>query len=151
MRMLMPALETLATDYAARARIIIVYTLEAHAQDEWPISSGRWNPGRRAVIYRQPRTLAERLALVRDFVRAYSPSIPIVVDTITNAFERTYASWPLRIFVLHRARLAFIANATHWLPDVRAAVDACLSSPAPAPSPSSAASASSSSCSSLVS
>jgi hypothetical protein len=126
MRLLLPALHELAHHYGSVAQFSIVYTMEAHAQDQWPISSGRWNNGRGPVIYDQPKSLEERLAVVTDFCSVFQPTIPIIVDTMSNEFERAYASWPLRLYVLHQGKMAFIAGANDWLPELSEAINKCI-------------------------
>lgn len=54
------------------------------------------------------------MRIVTDFVSVFQPSLPVIVDTMTNAFERAFASWPLRIYVLHRGRAVYIASANDW-------------------------------------
>lgn len=95
----MPLLLKLAEKYAGRVDFAFVYITEAHAQDEWPIGS----------VYsskNQPKTLEERLALADSLLGTHS--LPTFVDTMENAFEAQYASWPLRFFVLN-------AGQVHWV------------------------------------
>lgn len=68
--------------------MFILYITEAHASDEWPIGS-RYN-------YKQPQTVQERSEIARDFVRGFGVRLPVFVDDVDNAFETTYAAWPLR-------------------------------------------------------
>jgi len=62
-----PAFHSLADELAGRAGILAVYITEAHATDEWPISSSRYSPGGRVVALAQPRTDAARCAAARGF------------------------------------------------------------------------------------
>lgn len=48
-----------------KALVVCMYILEAHAQDEWPIRSGRANGGRGPVQITQPSTNKERMAVAR--------------------------------------------------------------------------------------
>ena len=112
-----------AAAYGARAQLAVVYIEEAHATDEWPISSCRLSRkglggaagggGRNAgapVLYAQQKTIGDRLAAARDFVRDYdvplqpeaepaAPGVLFVADEIVNGFETAYAAWPLRWYV----------------------------------------------------
>ncbi len=48
-----------------RAAFLMVYIAEAHAADEWPISSARFNEGRGAVNIRQHKSNEERIAAAK--------------------------------------------------------------------------------------
>jgi hypothetical protein len=50
---------------------MMVYIQEAHAQDEWPISSGRYVPNGKPVIVNQPKSSTERINVCRDFMETY--------------------------------------------------------------------------------
>lgn len=104
-----------------------VYIAEAHATDEWPIDSARFNGSRGPVRIAQTTTLERRqeaaAAFARDFA-VLNPSLPslqqqdkatidgddddwisIMVDSPETGelFEKSFASWPIRFFVLQRA------------------------------------------------
>lgn len=101
----MPQLSTLYHTYSASMNFLFIYILEAHAQDEWPISSARWSPTQLPVQYNQTRTIAERMAVAKDFARDFNVQMPIVLDNPeTNLFERLYAPWPVRIYVVDKDR-----------------------------------------------
>ena len=86
----------MARRYGDRARFLTVYIKEAHAQDEWQMASNE----KENVCYRQPRTLAERVAIANDFVRRFHYDIPMVVDPIENPANQAYAGWPERLYVI---------------------------------------------------
>eukprot|EP00946_MAST-07B_sp_MAST-7B-sp1_P001952 g1952.t1 len=73
----------------------MVYIEEAHATDEWPISSGRY--AKAPVNIRQPRTTAERIKVAREFLNDYSINadsrMKCVVDIpeMGNPFEKAFA------------------------------------------------------------
>jgi hypothetical protein len=69
--------------------IVLVYEEEAHAADEWPISSARdAAPGREGipVSIRQHRSQEEREEAARDMVKAYQ--VPPGVIVVTDALRR---------------------------------------------------------------
>lgn len=51
---------------------LTVYIAEAHATDEWPIGS--------RFKYTQPRTIAQRVAIAREFMQQTNYMLPTVVD-----------------------------------------------------------------------
>jgi len=85
-------------------RFVMVYVAEAHAEDEWPISSARYNAGRGPVRVTQPRTGAERRALAERFQRDFDPAGDVFDDVLVDdveagdEFERAFAPWPFRFF-----------------------------------------------------
>lgn len=112
-------------------RLVIVYIEEAHASDEWPISSSRANPCGGVVDVAQPKTEAERCAVASHFRDLFELGrIPMVIDTMNNAYAQLYAPWPLRFHVVDRdGRLALVTepvNARFDFSQVRDALLACL-------------------------
>ena len=63
------------------------------------------------VVVDQPKTLDARLGLARRFKADYGIESPLLVDNPADeAFERLYAPWPLRLYVVRGAELAWIAE-----------------------------------------
>jgi hypothetical protein len=52
------------------------------------------------VCYAQPHSLAERLAIARDFVTRNDYRIPMLVDGMDNECDTLYAGWPERLYVI---------------------------------------------------
>jgi hypothetical protein len=95
--------------------VVLVYIAEAHATDEWPISSARFNAGRGAVHVSQPRADADRCALARAFAADFGlADVPMLVDAAqgeqAEAYECAYAPWPLRFHGVVGARLGYVAH-----------------------------------------
>jgi type I thyroxine 5'-deiodinase len=88
--------------YCDKADFLTVYILEAHAQDEWPISSARWSATGAAIKFEQHKTIEDRKQVAQQFAQDYAWRWPVVLDTMDNLFEKSYASWPIRFFVLER-------------------------------------------------
>lgn len=96
-------MESLAREFQHQASFKVVYCAEAHASDVWPISSGRYHDNE-PVSITAPRTNEERCSIAAQFKERYKLSglLPILVDPIDDRFERAYAVWPLRFFVLQQ-------------------------------------------------
>lgn len=77
-----------------------VYITEAHAADEWPV-------GKTISFCNQPKTNEARLKLANDLVEQLECKIPMVVDTISNAFEDKFACWPFRFYAVRNGKLCF--------------------------------------------
>lgn len=94
-----------------------VYIAEAHAQDKWPISSPRYNGNRGPVRVEEARSNEDRCRLAAAFARNYSYSVPMVVDPVMledgapgEGFEKRFAPWPIRFYVVENSRMAYIAQ-----------------------------------------
>ena len=101
LRAIMYHLNELYHRYCDEMNFCFVYILEAHAEDEWPISSARWCPNQRPVRYNQTRTIDERLNVAKDFISNFNVRMPVLIDRPEeNLFEQLYAPWPVRIYLL---------------------------------------------------
>ena len=74
---MVPSIRSLATEFGGRAALVTVYTVEAHAQDEWPITSCRFNrkagvSTQEPVCVPQPRSNAARLKLAKAFIADFA-------------------------------------------------------------------------------
>lgn len=98
-----------------------MYVTEAHAEDEWPIGS-RYNS---KPCVNQPTTTSERRTIAQKMcadlgVDAAAPHLPVFVDVVEldNAFDKAYASWPIRFYGIKDSVLAFIAQPKHGMYDI---------------------------------
>ena len=95
-----------------------VYIAEAHAMDEWPIRSGRFNHGRGPVIVeKQPKKAKERCNLACQFAKDFNvpltfPHIELLVDDpeLGDLFEKEYAPWPLRLYLIEDDIIKYVAE-----------------------------------------
>lgn len=96
----------------------MIYIAEAHCMSEWPVRSGRCNRGRGPVIVEhQPATANERCDLANQFARDFdvaldADSLQILVDDPEqeDPFEKAYAPWPLRLYLIREGRVQWIAQ-----------------------------------------
>lgn len=100
----------------------MIYIAEAHAMDEWPVTSGRFNQDRGPVIIpRQPTKANERCDLARQFAQNFGMAVTTNKDNIVellvddpeqgDPFERDYAPWPLRLYLVDaQGKLEWIAQ-----------------------------------------
>ena len=79
--------------YKDRVHFLLVYIREAHPTD------GRVKAGNQFVV-KSPKTTEERRAIAQDFAKRLNVSIPILVDTLEDRVEQTYACWPNRMYIL---------------------------------------------------
>jgi hypothetical protein len=52
------------------------------------------------ICYVQPRTFPQRVGIANDFVTRFHYPIPIAIDTMNDAADRTYGGWPERIYIV---------------------------------------------------
>jgi hypothetical protein len=103
----------------------MVYIAEAHAVDEWPINSSRYVPSGEAVALRQPTNKEERLEACETFLRTYGLSdvgaMHVVVDDpIDEAFQKVFAPWPIRMYIVEDGSMQLISEPTECSHDVGA-------------------------------
>ncbi|MBI3462955.1 MAG: hypothetical protein HY000_07820 [Planctomycetes bacterium] len=89
----MGRIEKLYEDYKDRAHIYVMYIREAH-----PVGGPRRPPEEFKIS--DPKTLEERQRVAREFAEKVGLTIPILVDTMDDHVEQSYAGWPDRIYVI---------------------------------------------------
>ena len=75
-----------------------VYIQEAHPSDIWQMGSNV----KEGVVFRDPRTDAERNQVADSCVRKLGIHFPALIDGIGNAVERQYTGWPDRMYLIDR-------------------------------------------------
>lgn len=108
----MPALHSLLDEFGGDSGVdfLSVYIREAHAVDEWPISSSRFAHDGKAVAITAHKTLADRTVAAQSFIEAFKFRMPMLLDGIDNEFDRVYAPWPIRFFVIEDGQLLLISE-----------------------------------------
>jgi len=102
----MPLLSDLFNLYNTHVNFLFVYILEAHASDEWPIRSSRSVPNSQPVCIPQTKSIDQRKSAAQQFVNDFDLKFPLVMDDPqTNQFEKEYAPWPLRIYIIDENKI----------------------------------------------
>ena len=74
-----------------------VYIEEAHATDEWPISSSRYTPDNEIVDVKQPKLASQRVDLAKRFSKTFGlgSNMKVLVDNpeLGNPFEAAYGEF----------------------------------------------------------
>ena len=55
------------------------------------------------ILIKDPTTLDERKQVAKEFAQQFKVSLPILVDPMADPFEKAFAAWPDRIYVLDGA------------------------------------------------
>lgn len=92
----------------------MVYILEAHASNEWPINNLPPN----VEYLNQHITLEDRQNAAKLFQNTYGellhPKMKFYLDSPTNEFNTIYPSWPFRVWIINKHKkieLKGMANA----------------------------------------
>ena len=82
-------LDLLFEKYKSKVQFLVVYVMEAHAAQEWPLGITRSSIG-------QHKTIEERIAAANAH-RTKNITLlnfPFVVDTMDNIFYEKFGAWP---------------------------------------------------------
>jgi len=90
-------------DFHHCAAFLAVYITEAHAVDEWPM-------GTEISVCSQPKNSPDRIALANSYRQQFHLEVPLLVDAIDNQFEKTFAAWPFRFFIVIDGKLVMKAQ-----------------------------------------
>ena len=85
-------MQKIAEDYVDQIDVVAIYISEAHATDEWALYSD--------VTWKQPQTLEERLAIASKYAGNLHGTVPLFVDTMSNALGESFAAWPERLDII---------------------------------------------------
>jgi len=82
----------LYNEWSGKVDFLVVYIMEAHADDEWPIST--------KLRIKQHKTIEDRqtaAACLRDQFRL---QLPIALDSMQNEYHLEFAVWPERYHII---------------------------------------------------
>mmetsp|Transcript_12591 Transcript_12591/g.50358 ORF Transcript_12591/g.50358 Transcript_12591/m.50358 type:complete len:144 (+) Transcript_12591:367-798(+) len=80
--------------YEGRAALVNVYIKEAHPTDGWKVEEN----DSLGICYLQPRSLAARTKVAKQFIADLAVSSTFVVDGMDDAAMHAFAALPERIF-----------------------------------------------------
>jgi hypothetical protein len=90
------ALEAQHRRYGDQVTYLIVYIREAHPEDGWVLEENR----AAGVSVRDPRTVAERVAVAATCARVLPTTIPTLLDGPDDAVASAYGGWPDRLYLI---------------------------------------------------
>lgn len=72
----------------------MVYILEAHAEDTWPMKVQGERP--------RPTSLQQRISYAEEFAAelALGPGVDVYVDSMDDSFNAAFAAWPTCYYVV---------------------------------------------------
>jgi len=71
-----------------------VYIAEAHAKDVWPLGNH--------VEIADHKSFEERVAASDILIDQYQYKLPVVYDTMTDDFDKKFAVWPERYYLVRK-------------------------------------------------
>jgi Iodothyronine deiodinase len=90
--------------FGDRVEFFVVYIREAHPTDEWQVESNE-NEG---VLFAQPKSLDERVAVAHACALGLELSIPTLIDNMDNSTDQKYFALPDRLYLVGRdGRIAY--------------------------------------------
>lgn len=100
----MGPLESLHRRFADRVEFFVVYIREAHPTDAWQVEANE----REGVLFTQPTTFEERIAVANACSLRLDLSIPTLVDDMNNSTDLEYYALPDRLYLVGKdGRIAF--------------------------------------------
>jgi len=86
--------------YGKHIDFLCVYIAEAHANDKWPLG--------RHVDIPSHKSFEDRVDSSDILINKYQFKIPVMYDTMTDEFDKNYAVWPERYYIIRDNKLVYI-------------------------------------------
>lgn len=84
--------------------MFMIYINEAHASDIWNIGESA------GYIIQSHKIISDRLNCIKMLHDKYNLAFPVYADNMNNDFERIYAVWPFRYFVIKNSKFIKIGQ-----------------------------------------
>ena len=94
-----PLIDDLCRRYGDRAEFLLVYVREAHPTDGWRMEDN----DEVGIAVDQPTDYTGRVALADRCGVSLKPSMPVLVDTMTDQVGHLYSGMPSRLYVIDPA------------------------------------------------
>lgn len=95
-RSMFPAVDQISRKYQDRASFLTIYVREAHPTDGWAMKSNE----QAGVKVAQPTSFEERKSVATQCQLLLKPSMPLLVDEITDTVGNAYSGMPARLYVI---------------------------------------------------
>lgn len=95
-RSIYPTVEAVRERQKDNADFLLIYVREAHPTDGWAMKSNE----KVGVAVAQPTTFAERKSVAEQCAAKLNPSIPLLVDDISDTVGNAYSGMPARLYVI---------------------------------------------------
>ena len=116
--------------YKNDLNFFVVYTVEGHPDiDDSPYSDRVWTTQQNfydEILYRQPKTYGDRIAIVKDLLLSHKVDCPILIDNPRNDFYYTYGEGPNRAYLVDPTGVVKISQGWFNLDEITVDIDAYL-------------------------
>jgi len=96
------AVHQLYVNYKDKVNFITIYIREAHTQDVWPLGQH--------VCVNQHSNLQDRISTCKRFMKSVNWKLPVVVDSMSDEFMKTYLAHPERFYGIVDGKMGFKAQ-----------------------------------------
>lgn len=89
-------------------RFLIIYTREAHPEDEWRLHDQYFSDeteDEKSHSFYQHSTLDDRLSMANKLIKDHQLLMPVFLDNLDNTLLSNYNSWPIRIYIIQNKRI----------------------------------------------
>ena len=93
---------------------LTVFTAEAHAEDGWKLAEQYVNDTEYTdesdFCFPYARNINDRKEMAQWLTSKEHFDMPIVLDTIEDDLLKAYNSWPIRLYIIHKGKIAFCGD-----------------------------------------
>jgi len=93
------------SQFEGKVNFLLVYIAEAHATDVWPLGN--------RVCLPSHQTIEDRANAAKMLVSKYDCKLPILLDTMNDTFDKEFAIWPERYYVVRNGFIEHVFMPTH--------------------------------------
>jgi len=93
------------SQFEGKINFLLVYIAEAHAKDVWPLGNRESLPSH--------ETLQDRLNAAQILLKKYNCEIPMLLDTMSDGFDKAFAIWPERYYVIAGGKVEHVFMPDH--------------------------------------
>jgi len=98
------SIHALLNKFRDQVNSLTVYIKEAHAIDQWPLGN--------EVVISQHKNVEERINAAKLFQQNTNYLGPLVIDTMENTVNDTYAMWPEKAFIILDGKISYLSPPT---------------------------------------
>src|SRR5262245_5227308 len=89
-------MQKLFDTYKDKAKIYIIYIMEAHPSDGWTMKANE----KEGIQVKQPKDYEDRVKVAGECIKDLKLTIPMLVDDMENTAQKAYGGWPDRLYVV---------------------------------------------------
>lgn len=91
-----------------------IYTAEAHAEDGWKLVDQYINDAEYTkeadFCFPYAKSIKERKKMAEWLISKKNFEMPVVLDTMDDNLLKAYNSWPIRLYIIYKGKIAFCGD-----------------------------------------